>query len=598
MEAAFETLWARSITPNHVKRVFFFLFSDVLISLFSLYSAYLLRFNFSIPTPFLAHFSTAFITLLLIKLFFLYLLKNYSVIWRFYGFNDAKRLFIAHITTYTLFLIIFLFYPQPFLPFPRSVIIIDFFLSFTFLGALRFIKRLIIESSDSLNTPKSTLIFGISSNTDTLIKTLLRDGYYVHAILVVQEHNFNMIGSFIHNIKIFGLNDLPMLMSKYPIQSAIIEGSLQQDILREVYEKLKGSSVIEIKRSITLEGAASAIEPLCVEDLLARHPKDLDTATIGEFIKNKIVLITGAGGSIGSEIALQCHHFGATTLILVDHSEYNLYQISEQLPHAIAKLSNITDAETFSLLLSTHTPDIVIHAAAYKHVPLCEANIPAALYNNIQGSRTVIDCAITHNVPKIVIISTDKAVRPTNVMGTTKRIVELYAQNVDPKNSEIVAVRFGNVLGSSGSVIPKFKAQIEAGGPLTLTHPDITRYFMLIDEACQLVLQAAAIARGGELFILDMGEPIKIIDLAHTMIKLYAKEPIEIQMTGLRAGEKLYEELLIDESEQKTRFESIMIAHSSAYPIDQLNRDIDVLLSDNNPIALLKQIVPEFTPSR
>jgi UDP-N-acetyl-D-glucosamine 4,6-dehydratase len=279
MEAVFETLWARSITPNHVKRVFFFLFSDVLISLFSLYSAYLLRFNFSIPTPFLAHFPTAFITLLLIKLFFLYLLKNYSVIWRFYGLNDAKRLFIAHITTYTLFLIIFLLYPQPFLPFPRSVIIIDFFLSFTFLGALRFIKRLIIESSDSLNTPKSTLIFGISSNTDTLIKTLLRDGYYVHAILVVQEHNLNMVGSFIHNIKIFGLNDLPMLMSKYPIQSAIIEGSLQQDILREVYEKLKGSSVVEIKRSITLGGTTSAIESLCVEDLLARHPKDLDTAT-------------------------------------------------------------------------------------------------------------------------------------------------------------------------------------------------------------------------------------------------------------------------------------------------------------------------------
>ncbi len=598
MEAVFESLWARSITPNHVKRVFFFLFSDVLISLFSLYSAYLLRFNFSIPTPFLAHFSTAFITLLLIKLFFLYLLKNYSVIWRFYGLNDAKRLFIAHIATYTLFLIIFLFYPQPFLPFPRSVIIIDFFLSFTFLGALRFIKRLIIESSDSLNTPKSTLIFGISSNTDTLIKTLLRDGYYVHAILVVQEHNFNMIGSFIHNIKIFGLNDLPMLMSKYPIQSAIIEGSLQQDILREVYEKLKGSSVVEIKRSITLEGTTSAIEPLCVEDLLARHPKDLDTATIGEFIKNKTILITGAGGSIGSEIALQCHYFGATTLILVDHSEYNLYQISEQLPHAIAKLSNITDKELFSLLLSAHKPDIVIHAAAYKHVPLCEANIPAALLNNIQGSRNVIDCSIAHDVPKIVIISTDKAVRPTNVMGTTKRIVELYAQNVAPKNSEIVAVRFGNVLGSSGSVIPKFKAQIEAGGPLTLTHPDITRYFMLIDEACQLVLQAAAIARGGELFILDMGEPIKIIDLAYTMIKLYAKEPIEIQMTGLRAGEKLYEELLIDESEQKTCFESIMIAHSSVYPIDQLNRDIDVLLSNNNTIDLLKQIVPEFTPQR
>jgi UDP-N-acetyl-D-glucosamine 4,6-dehydratase len=181
-------------------------------------------------------------------------------------------------------------------------------------------------------------------------------------------------------------------------------------------------------------------------------------------------------------------------------------------------------------------------------------------------------------------------------MGATKRIVELYAQNVDSKKSEIVAVRFGNVLGSSGSVIPKFKAQIEAGGPITLTHPDITRYFMLIGEACQLVLQAAAIARGGELFILDMGEPIKIIDLAHTMIRLYAKTPIAVEMIGLRAGEKLYEELLIDESEQKTRFESIMIAGSSLYPIDQLNYDIETLLETDDPIASLVQIVPEFTP--
>jgi UDP-N-acetyl-D-glucosamine 4,6-dehydratase len=281
---------------------------------------------------------------------------------------------------------------------------------------------------------------------------------------------------------------------------------------------------------------------------------------------------------------------------LVDHSEYNLYQISEQLPSAIANLSNIIDEESFSLLLKTHVPDIVIHAAAYKHVPLCEANISAAVLNNIQGSRNVIDCAIAYSVPKVVIVSTDKAVRPTNVMGATKRIVELYAQNVDSKKSEIVAVRFGNVLGSSGSVIPKFKAQIEAGGPITLTHPDITRYFMLIGEACQLVLQAAAIARGGELFILDMGEPIKIIDLAHTMIRLYAKTPIAVEMIGLRAGEKLYEELLIDESEQKTRFESIMIAGSSLYPIDQLNYDIETLLETDDPIASLVQIVPEFTP--
>jgi UDP-N-acetylglucosamine 4,6-dehydratase len=260
-------------------------------------------------------------------------------------------------------------------------------------------------------------------------------------------------------------------------------------------------------------------------------------------------------------------------------------------------LCNIIDRETFEKIINDTKPDIVIHAAAYKHVPLCEANVQSAIMNNIVGSRNVIDSAIAHNVSKIVIISTDKAVRPTNVMGTTKRIVELYAQNVDPKNSEIVAVRFGNVLGSSGSVIPKFKAQIEAGGPITLTHPDITRYFMLISEACQLVLQAAAIARGGELFILDMGESVKIADLANTMIRLYATQPIEIVYTGLRPGEKLYEELLIDESEQKTAFESIMIARSTHYPIEKLQEDMEILIESENKIAALQKIVPEFQPS-
>jgi UDP-N-acetylglucosamine 4,6-dehydratase len=355
--------------------------------------------------------------------------------------------------------------------------------------------------------------------------------------------------------------------------------------------------VHDIQHFVILENDTSSLRRFSIEDLLARHPKDLDSETIVSFIRNKTVLITGAGGSIGSEISLQCHRYGAKKVVLVDHSEYNLYQIGEKVPSAQLRLCNIIDRETFEEIINDTKPDIVIHAAAYKHVPLCEANVQSAIMNNIVGSRNVIDSAIAHNVSKIVIISTDKAVRPTNVMGTTKRIVELYAQNVDPKNSEIVAVRFGNVLGSSGSVIPKFKAQIEAGGPITLTHPDITRYFMLISEACQLVLQAAAIARGGELFILDMGESVKIADLANTMIRLYATQPIEIVYTGLRPGEKLYEELLIDESEQKTAFESIMIARSTHYPIEKLQEDMEILIESENKIAALQKIVPEFQPS-
>jgi len=583
------------LAPSNTKRLAFFLLADSTLSILTLYSAYLLRFNFTIPDTFLIPFWHVVFSIILLKLCAAALFGGYNFIWRFFALNDAKKLFFAHLLAYSLFSLLFLVFPEPFNPFPRSVIMIDLLLSFILLGALRFSKRLILESSGNINKLKPSIVIGISSNTDTLIKSLLKGDHYPLAIIAVLEKNHNMVGATIHNIKVFALHQLPELIQKHHIATAIIEGSLPQEALQTIYTALKETSIQEIKRSVVLDDTMSSVEPLCIEDLLARHPKDLNTQTIGKFIQGKIIMITGAGGSIGSEISLQCHRFGASKLILIDHSEYNLYQIGEKLPQASLHLINILDQNELNDIMGLTKPDMVIHAAAYKHVPLCESNIHAAITNNIIGSCNVIDSAIDHNVSKIVIISTDKAVRPTNIMGTTKRIVELYAQNVEPRNSEIVAVRFGNVLGSSGSVIPKFKEQIDAGGPITLTHPEITRYFMLIDEACQLVLQAAAIARGGELFILDMGKPIKIIDLARTMIRLYAHKEIEILTTGLRPGEKLYEELLIDESEQKTAFESIMIARSSLYPIDQLRNDIATLLSSNEPIKILKQIVPEFT---
>jgi UDP-N-acetyl-D-glucosamine 4,6-dehydratase len=259
------------------------------------------------------------------------------------------------------------------------------------------------------------------------------------------------------------------------------------------------------------------------------------------------------------------------------------------------KLLNVTDKNRVEMLFKEADPDIVIHAAAYKHVPICEDNQEMAVFNNVLGTKNIIDVSIENSVEKLVVISTDKAVRPTNVMGATKRVTELYASNVDAKDTEIVAVRFGNVLGSSGSVIPKFKKQIEEGGPVTVTHPDITRYFMLIPEACQLVLQAAAIAKGGELFVLDMGEPVKIVALAKQMIRLYEREDdIEVVFTGLRPGEKLYEELLHDENEEETKYSSIFVAKNTAYDIGDLTQDIETLLSANDKVAALQKIVPEF----
>ena len=257
-------------------------------------------------------------------------------------------------------------------------------------------------------------------------------------------------------------------------------------------------------------------------------------------------------------------------------------------------MQNVVDKDFLEQTFKVHMPEIVIHAAAYKHVPLVEANIHEGVLNNIIGTKNVIDLSIKYGVKKFVMISTDKAVRPTNVMGTTKRICELYAQNSNGNGTDIVAVRFDNVLGSSGSVIPKFKSQIENGQNITVTHPDITRYFMLIPEACELVLQAGAIGTGGEIFILDMGEPIKIVDLAKKMIELSGKSDIEIEFTGLRPGEKLYEELLIDDSDTKTDYDSITVAKPTKYDIDELNKDIEELLACEDKLKKLKEIVPEF----
>lgn len=584
-------------TPSFTKRLLFFLGADFVLFFVSLHFAYALRFDFSVPPEYMSPFYLIFFTLTLLKWGSLYIFGVYHLTWRYFSLHNAQQIILAHILATGLFLLLFVSYSELFLPLPRSIIAIDFVLSLLLVGALRLSKRLISEQQSKIST-KPMIIIGSNHKTIALIKSAKNGDipYSIQAIIAWEPSSFNLCGSYMDAVKIYHPDQLGRLCKTYDIQSVAITVDISQDSLKHLLNQLTSYNIHDIQRSVILENNTTSLKQFSIEDLLARHPKDLDTRTIQQFIQGKTVLITGAGGSIGSEIALQCQNFGASKLILIDHSEYNLYQIGEKLPQATLRLCNILDRDSLDSIISTEKPDIVIHAAAYKHVPLCEANIQSAIMNNVQGSCNVIDSAIAQNIPKIVIISTDKAVRPTNVMGTTKRIVELYAQNVDSKNSEIAAVRFGNVLGSSGSVIPKFKSQIEAGGPITLTHPDITRYFMLISEACQLVLQATAIAKGKELFILDMGEPVKIIDLAHTMIKLYAHKEIEIVMSGLRPGEKLYEELLIDESEKKTSYASIMIAGSTHYPIEQLNHDIQSLLKADNPIALLKNIVPEFTP--
>ncbi|WP_171012974.1 nucleoside-diphosphate sugar epimerase/dehydratase [[Halarcobacter] arenosus] len=581
------------LKPSPLKRIIFFLVFDFLLSLTSLYLSYNLRFNFEIPSDFLNNFFIIFFVIFFIKVSFFIYFKLYRTAWRFFSLYEIKKIILAHILSYGLFIIVFILFREELSPLARSIIIIDFMFSLVFISLLRLSKRIIIESGKG-SKYKNTLIIG----ADNSIKNILNDSKNIdYTPVAIIDDNKILINSYIMNLKVSSFEDIESIIKTKSIEAVIISKDYEQNRLINIFEILNNLNINDIKKINTLSSTnTKELKDISVEDLLARHPKDLDKEKIESFIKNKVILITGAGGSIGSEISRQCKLFGAKKLILLDHSEYNLYNITEELNDNIV-IPVMQTVRNLSFLESTfekYKPQIVIHAAAYKHVPLVEENILEGISNNIIGTKNCIDLSVKYGAEKFVLISTDKAVRPTNVMGTTKRVCELYAQNVKSKNTEIISVRFGNVLGSSGSVIPKFKSQIQNGGPITVTHPDITRYFMLIPEACELVLQAASIGKGGEIFILDMGEPIKIVDLAKKMIDLSGKKDIEIEFCGLRPGEKLYEELLINDSDMKTQYESITVASKTEYNIDKLNSDIEELLLCKDKIAKLKEIVPEF----
>ncbi|MGH2306144.1 UDP-N-acetylglucosamine 4,6-dehydratase (configuration-retaining) [Aliarcobacter sp. ERUVET-8] len=488
--------------------------------------------------------------------------------------------------------ILYYFYSVPF-----NLLFIDVVFYTFMINILVYVYKYFYSIKGNKKT-KSLVIYGAGKAGLQLQREFLSSEYKLICFIDDDEilHHRSIDGISIFSREKYSLN----YKNRFDLMIIAMPSASQEQIksiyesMQDKFEKIK--ILPSMQNILKKELFVKQLKDIGVEDLLARYPKDLDKNAIQNFIKDKIVLITGAGGSIGSEISRQCKTYGAKQLILVDHSEFNLYSILEELQdeNIIPIMQSVKDIDILESTFSKYRPQIVIHAAAYKHVPLVEHNILEGITNNIIGTKNTIDLSIKYKVEKFVLISTDKAVRPTNVMGTTKRVCELYAQNVDSKNTEIVAVRFGNVLGSSGSVIPKFKAQIEAGKNITVTHPEITRYFMLIPEACELVLQAASIGKGGEIFILDMGEPIKIVDLAKKMIELSGRSEIGIEFCGLRCGEKLYEELLIDDSDKKTQYESITVASPTFFDIEELNKKIEELLVCEDKISKLKEIVPEF----
>ncbi len=589
------------LKPTKFSRFAFFLLGDIFISILSVYIAFLLRFSGDIPNEFYKGALLSASSLTAIKICYFWFLRIYLVPWRFFGLYEARKLFYAHVMAALTFLILFFLASKVFNPFPRSVIIIDAAISFILISGVRISKRMFLSEKKNITNNEPCIVVGATSKTFHVLKGM-RQKYINYYPVGVVDGRAELVGTYCENYVVRAKGEIPQMIKDSGAKTAIIALALYPDELKELYDELFAYGLKDIKLFSLLEDESKKIRDVSIEDLLARKPKDLDTKAIENFIKDKIVLVTGAGGTIGSEICKQCLKFGAKRLIMVEHSEFNLYSINEATgadARNELKMINIVYYRELEEVFAEFHPEVVVHAAAYKHVPLCEFNPHLAVKNNIIGTKNVIDLSKKHGAKKVVLISTDKAVRPTNIMGTTKRICELYALNSNDaaSDTQIVAVRFGNVLGSSGSVIPKFKRQIEANEPLTVTHPEITRYFMLVSEACQLVLQAASIARGGELFVLDMGEPVKIADLAKRMLQLAGKEELGIKFVGLRPGEKLYEELLIDENDKSTKYQSIFVTHSAKYDLQELSLQIEELseCEDAQVADKLKRIVPEFS---
>ncbi|WP_421663826.1 polysaccharide biosynthesis protein [Lysinibacillus telephonicus] len=450
------------------------------------------------------------------------------------------------------------------------VMAVTWMLHIIMIGGSRFVLRL-FHDKDSFrnnNNLKRVLIVGAGQGGTMLVRNLLHDPTPDSMPIVFVDDDPNKQQLKIMNITVVGTTkDIPRVVEKYQIDEIIIAiPSLGKFGIRSIYERcaklnIKVKIMPKIEDVMTGKVSVNEIKEVNIEDLLGRNEVKLDMAAISNKISGKIILVTGAGGSIGSEICRQVLRFQPEKLILLGHGENSIYNIHMELSQKVSDetrifpvIADIQDRNRIFEIVSEHKPDVIYHAAAHKHVPLMEENPKEAVKNNIFGTKNVAEAAHEYQVSNFVMISTDKAVNPTNVMGATKRIAEMIVQNLALKsNTNFAAVRFGNVLGSRGSVVPRFKEQISIGGPVTVTHPEMTRYFMTIPEASRLVLQAGALARGGEVFVLDMGEPVKIVDLARNLIQLsgFTEEEIQIQFTGIRPGEKMYEELLKEEEIQE-----------------------------------------------
>ncbi|MFU8797945.1 MAG: polysaccharide biosynthesis protein [Gammaproteobacteria bacterium] len=577
---------------------------DLLMIPLAWLGAYWLRFNLeAIPPSFLERAITVLPWLFLAQAIVYHYFGLYRGVWRFASMPDLIRIIKAVAVATVLTAIgVFLYYTMHYVP--RSIFLLYGLLLIALLGGSRLAFRWLKDVGKLFHAHQRVLIVGAGSKADGIIRNLLSDKRYKPCVLV--DDNIAHQGRELHGIRVQGFSkNIPTLVQRYKIDFIIIAiPSASPLTLRNIVGYCERANVaFQILPNLV---ELSTLRPVHIEDLLGREPVSLDWPAIESGLKDKTILVTGGGGSIGAELCRQIIKLSPKKLIVIENNEFNLYSLTQELNSKLdAHLADITDPIAIDHIMSHYKPDIIFHAAAYKHVPLLESHLRMAVRNNILGTQIVAKAAVKYNTKTFVFISTDKAVNPTNVLGATKRIAEIACQYLNNPITHFLTVRFGNVLGSAGSVVPLFRKQLEEGGPITVTHPDITRFFMTIPEACQLILQATILAKGGEIFVLDMGEPIKIQYLAEQLIRLSGRLPgkdIAIHYTGLRPGEKLYEELFYQqETLTPTPHPKILQARYNAHDWAQLETALEkfsTACDTYNDIALRKiilELVPEYT---
>lgn len=617
--SVFRKIFSHKILPSWT-----ILLMDAMLVMFAGVIAYLLRFSVPEISKEIGNFWFTLGCMLIVNVAFFKAFHTYANVLRLSSFVDIINIFVAltlsFIVLMFLSIVLDLFHAKFHLHI--SILIITLIVSFVLMSMFRMSLKTI---NDYLNHDHkrqlNTFIYGTKIGGINIAKS----------IRMTQMSNFNLCGFIADDPAMKGkvmmgvnvyLNDdkLADHLHEHSIK-AVIVSHLKQERLKETdfADRMLKEGIQVFSAPGIVSGSEPSTEPgvirsIQIEDLLGRTPIEINLKKIAGVLEGRKVLITGAAGSIGSEITRQVAQFNPYQLILIDQAETPLHDLRLEMkgkwkemdaPTIIADISN---AERMEDIFRRYRPDFVFHAAAYKHVPMMEDNVTESIQNNVLGTKVVADLSLKYGVEKFVMVSTDKAVNPSNVMGCSKRICEIYIQALAKKeqkdnvrSTQFITTRFGNVLGSNGSVIPLFRKQIENGGPVTVTHPDIIRYFMTIPEACRLVLEAGCMGQGGEIYIFDMGEPVKIVDLAEKMIALSGRSDVKIEFTGLRHGEKLYEELLnVKENTKPTSHDKIMIANVREYDYDTISKDIDELIRMSytfdpmETVAKMKAIVPEY----